>query len=83
MLEIEMTARIQTPSGKSATGPELARARTMRLVAIALAIAAFGTLAYGFGMNWAAPYQVAAGVAAYVGIEWQRHIGKKIKQMGG
>jgi hypothetical protein len=78
-----MTAPTQSPGTKSATGTELARARNMRLVAIALAIAAFGTLAYGFGMNWTAPYQVAAGVAAYVGIEWQRHIGKKIKQMGG
>jgi len=62
---------------------ELTRARTLRKVAIAIAVIAFATLVYGFGMKWGAPYQVAAGFAAYVGIEWQRHIGKKIKQLGG
>jgi hypothetical protein len=62
---------------------ELARARTLRTVAIALAVIAFATLVYGFGMKWSAVYQVAAGAAAYIGVEWQRHIGKKIKQLGG
>ena len=62
---------------------ELARARNLRMVAIAFAVVAFGALVYGFGMKWDAVYQVAAGLAAYVGIEWQRHIGKKIKQLGG
>jgi hypothetical protein len=62
---------------------ELAKARSLRKVAIAIAIAAVGVLVFGFGMKWGAPYQVAAGAAAYVGIEWQRHIGKKIKQLGG
>jgi hypothetical protein len=60
---------------------DLARARTLRMVAIAFAIVAFGTLVYGFGMKWGAMYQVAAGLAAYAGIEWQRHLGKKIKQL--
>ena len=62
---------------------ELARARNMRMVAIAVAVVAFGTLVYGFGMKWSAVYQVAAGLAAYVGVEWQRHIGKKIKELSG
>ena len=72
-----MTAQTQS------NGSELARARNMRMIAIAFAVIAFGTLVYGFGMKWSAMYQVAAGVAAYVGVEWQRHIGKKIKQMSG
>jgi len=72
-----MTAQTQT------NAQELARARTLRTVAIVLAVVAFGTLVYGFGMKWSAPYQVAAGFVAYVGVEWQRHIGKKIKQLGG
>ncbi len=62
---------------------ELARARSLRMVAIALAVIAFGTLVYGFGMKWAAVYQVAAGLAAYFCVEWQRHIGKKIRQLSG
>ena len=65
------------------TDHELARARSLRKVAIALAVIAVGVLVYGFGMKWAPPYQVAAGAVAYIGIEWQRHIGKKIKQLGG
>ncbi len=78
-----MSAQTQSSGTKPASGSELARARNLRMVAIALAVVAFGTLVYGFGMGWAPPYQVASGVAAYVGIEWQRHIGKKIKQLGG
>ena len=62
---------------------ELARARSLRTVAIAFAVVAFATLVYGFGMKWSPLYQVAAGFAAYVGVEWQRHLGKKIKQLGG
>ncbi|HEX4507187.1 MAG TPA: hypothetical protein VH722_15765 [Alphaproteobacteria bacterium] len=72
-----MTAETHSHTG------ELAKARSLRKVAIGLAIAAVAVLVYGFGMKWAAPYQVAAGAAAYVCIEWQRHIGKKIKQFGG
>ena len=64
-------------------GSELARARNMRMIAIAFAVIAFGTLVYGFGMKWSAVYQVAAGLAAYIGVEWQRHIGKKIKELSG
>ena len=62
---------------------ELSRARMLRTVAIAIAVIAFATLVYGFGMKWEALYQVAAGLAAYVAVEWQRHIGKKIKQLSG
>ena len=72
-----MTAETHSHAG------QLAKARALRKVAIAVAVIAFATLVYGFGMKWPAPYQVAAGFAAYVGIEWQRHIGKKIKQLGG
>jgi hypothetical protein len=62
---------------------ELARARNMRMIAIAFAVIAFGILVYAFGMKWSPVYQVAAGLAAYVGVEWQRHIGKKIKELSG
>jgi hypothetical protein len=62
---------------------ELARAHMLRKVAIALAVVAFGVLVYGFGEKWPPRYQVAAGVVAYIGIEWQRHIGKKIRQLHG
>jgi hypothetical protein len=74
-LEIKMSAQTQS------TGSELARARTLRTIAIVIAVVAFGTLVYGFGMQWSAYYQVPAGLAAYVAVEWQRHIGKKIKAL--
>jgi hypothetical protein len=76
-LENKMTAQTQS------TGSELARARTLRTVAIVIAVVAFGTLVYGFGMTWSAWYQVPAGLAAYAAVEWQRHIGKKIKALEG
>ena len=69
--------------GAAEESPRLAKARTLRTVAIALAVVASGVLVYGFGMKWSAEYQVAAGAFAYIGIEWQRHIGKKIKQLEG
>jgi hypothetical protein len=70
-------------AGTHSNAHELARARTLRTVAIGIAVIAFGVLVYGFGMKWEALYQVAAGLAAYVAVEWQRHIGKKIKQLSG
>ena len=78
-----MSAGTPFKGEKLANDQELAKARTLRTVAIAIAVAAFATLVYGFGMKWPAVYQVAAGAASYIGIEWQRHIGKKIKQMSG
>jgi hypothetical protein len=78
-----MTAGTPSKTQESANSHELARARALRMVAIAVAVVAFATLVYGFGMKWAAMYQVAAGLAAYIGVEWQRQIGKKIKQLGG
>jgi hypothetical protein len=82
-LEIKMSVQTQSPGSKLATGSELARARTLRTIAIVIAVAAFGTLVYGFGMQWSAYYQVPAGLAAYAAVEWQRHIGKKIKALEG
>jgi hypothetical protein len=78
-----MTAGTQSKTHESANAQELSRVRALRTVAIAIAVVAFATLVYGFGMKWAAMYQVAAGLAAYIGVEWQRQIGKKIKQLGG
>ena len=78
-----MTAQTHSNEHTPARANELARARTLRTVAIAFAVIAFGTLVYGFGMKWSACYQVPAGFAAYIGVEWQRHVGKKIKQLSG
>jgi hypothetical protein len=72
-----MTADTQTG------GQELARARTLRAVAIVLAIVFFGSLVVAFGLKLSAWYQVPAGLAAYAAIEWQRHLGKKIKTLSG
>ncbi|MDB5395771.1 MAG: hypothetical protein JWM91_3277 [Rhodospirillales bacterium] len=60
---------------------ELARARTIRTLAIVLAVAAMAVLVYGFGMGWKPWYQVPAGLAAWASIEWQRQLGKKIKAL--
>ena len=58
--------------------PELARLRTTRIFGIVLAVVATAVLVYGFGMNWKPMYQVAAGLASWASIEWQRQVGKKI-----
>jgi hypothetical protein len=55
----------------------------MRAVAIAVAVIAFLVLVVGFGLNWPAYYQVAAGFAAYLGIEWQRKYNRRVKQLKG
>ncbi len=62
---------------------ETKRWSVLRRIAIALAVIAVGVLVFGFGEKWEAPYQVAAGFVAYIGIEWQRQIGRKIKQLSG
>lgn len=62
---------------------ELARLRTMRTLAIVLAILAVAVLVYGFGMGWMPWYQVPAGLAAWAAVEWQRSLGKKIKALTG
>ncbi len=61
----------------------LARAQTMRTVAIVLAVIAFGALVYSFGMGWKAWYQVPLGLAAWASIEWQRRCGQRIKELTG
>jgi hypothetical protein len=61
----------------------IARAKTMRTVAVALAVVAVATLVYGFGMKWAAYYQVAAGFAAFFCVEWQRKCTQRIKALSG
>ena len=82
-LEIKMTAQTQSNGPASANAQELARARTLRTVSIVLAVAAFLALAFSFGMGWMPWYQVPLGLLAYAAVEWQRHIGKKIKALGG
>ena len=62
---------------------ELARAKTMRTIAIVVAVIAFGTLVYGFGELWKPWYQVPAGLAAWAAIEWQRRCYKRIKELSG
>jgi len=61
----------------------IARAKTMRVVALVLAVASVATLVYGFGMQWPAYYQVAAGFAAFFCVEWQRKCTQRIKVLGG
>jgi hypothetical protein len=60
---------------------DMARMRTVRLLSVLLAIGAFAILVVGFALNWAAYYQVAAGLAAYIGIEWQRRVSDKIRAL--
>jgi hypothetical protein len=67
----------------ASTDAEIARMKTWRTVAIALAVISFLTLVYGFGMKWEALYQVAAGLVAYACIEWQRRCGQRIKVLSG
>jgi hypothetical protein len=62
---------------------ELARARSLRTIAIASAVIAFLALVLSFGLGWKPWFQVPVGMLAYICIEWQRHIGKKIKQLSG
>jgi hypothetical protein len=61
----------------------IARAKTIRAIALVLAIVAVATLVYGFGMKWPAYYQVAAGFAAFFCVEWQRKCTQRIKVMSG
>jgi hypothetical protein len=68
-------------AGTQPNDHELSRLRTMRLVAIVLAVVAVAVLIYGFGMGWMPWYQVPAGLAAYAAVEWQRQDGKKIRSL--
>jgi hypothetical protein len=73
----------QTQSGGAArtSDQELARPRMMRGVAIIIAVAAFALLVVAFSLAWKPYYQVAAGLAAWAAIEWQRACGRKIKAL--
>jgi len=59
----------------------LAQARMMHKVSIAAAVAFFALLVVAFGLKWAAYYQVAAGLAAYLCVEWQRRLDRKVKEL--
>ncbi len=72
-----MTARMQS------AGPELARAKTMRMLAIVVAVLAVAVLVYGFGMGWMPWYQVPAGLVAWAAVEWQRRCYNRIKALSG
>lgn len=72
-----------TTAQTQSNAAEIAKLKSLRTVAIVLAVASFLTLVYGFGEKWQPMYQVAAGVAAYIFIEWQRRCHKKIKALGG
>ena len=56
----------------------LAQARMMHKISIALAIVLFLGLVAAFSFRLAAYYQVAAGLAAYIAVEWQRACGRKV-----
>ncbi len=72
-----MAARTQSE------GAELARAKTMRTVAIVIAVLAVAVLVYGFGMGWKPWYQVPAGLVAWAAVEWQRRCYNRIKALEG
>ena len=72
-----MAARTQSD------GAELARAKTMRTVAIVIAVLAVAVLVYGFGVGWKPWYQVPAGLAAWAAVEWQRRCYNRIKALSG
>ena len=57
---------------------DLAGARRMRMLSIVLAMTAFAVLVVGFGLAWKPYYQVPAGLAAWLGIEWQRNCSRRI-----
>jgi hypothetical protein len=76
------TAQSQTKTAQT-NAAEIARLKTMRTVAIVLAVVSFLTLVFGFGEKWQPIYQVVAGLVAYGFIEWQRRCHKKIKELGG
>jgi hypothetical protein len=59
----------------------LAQARTMHKLSIAAALALFALLVVSFALKWEAYYQVAAGLAAYIAIEWQRRCDRKVKEL--
>ncbi len=62
---------------------EVARLKTMRTLAVVLAVAAMAMLVYGFGMGWKPWFQVPAGLAAWASVEWQRNLNRKIKALSG
>ena len=72
-----------TTAQTQSNAADIARAKTMRTIAVALAILAVAVLVFGFGMKWPAYYQVAAGFAAFFSVEWQRKCTQRIKVMSG
>jgi Flp pilus assembly protein TadB len=68
---------VQTQAGDH----ELAKTRTMHKLSIAVAIILFLVLVAGFSLKWAAVYQVAAGIGAFLAIEWQRRLDRTIKEL--
>ncbi len=72
----------QAQSNNAATkGEELAKDRMLHKIAVTLAIVAVLVLATGFYLTWPAYYQVAAGLAAWAAVEWQRTIDRRLKQL--
>jgi hypothetical protein len=80
---IMMPTQTQSNGSDRANGSDLARAKTMRMVAILLAVLAMAVLVYGFGMGWQPVYQVPAGLAAWAAVEWQRRCYHRIKDLSG
>jgi hypothetical protein len=68
-------------AGDDADGQDLARARIMRVVSVVVAMVAFAVLVVAFSLGWQAYYQVAAGLAAWIAIEWQRNCSRRIRAL--
>jgi hypothetical protein len=53
----------------------------MRVVSVVVAMVAFAVLVVAFSLGWQAYYQVAAGLAAWIAIEWQRNCSRRIRAL--
>lgn len=66
-----LSSRIARLRGAGATG----QLQSLRKILVAFTVLSFAVLVVGFGMVWPAGYQVAAGLATWWGLEWQKRTG--------
>jgi hypothetical protein len=68
---------VQTRSNEQ----ELARARLVHRLSIAVAVAAVALLGVGFGLQWKPWFQAPDILLAAAAVEWQRRCGHKVKTL--